>query len=114
MRRMVEERMYSRIARLALARFRVDGYVDPGHRLEPAGRPQPAIPRPGRRLPTPTSTTHVNAERAKRNHVRQLEALGYRVTRYWLLTWHPSTGLDPAPLRYAGCCRLPANRESSD
>jgi transposase len=23
---------------------------------------------------------HVNAERAKRNHVRQLEALGYRVT----------------------------------
>ena len=24
--------------------------------------------------------THVNAERAKRNHVRQLEALGYRVT----------------------------------
>ena len=23
---------------------------------------------------------HVNAERAKRNHVRQLEALGYKVT----------------------------------
>ena len=24
--------------------------------------------------------SHVNAERAKRNHVRQLEALGYKVT----------------------------------
>ena len=24
--------------------------------------------------------TRINAERAKRNHVRQLEALGYRVT----------------------------------
>jgi transposase len=24
--------------------------------------------------------THVNAERAKRNHIRQLEALGYTVT----------------------------------
>jgi hypothetical protein len=57
--------------------------------------------------------THVNAERAKRNHVRQLEALGSRVTSYLLP--------DPAPIhrpgpgsRSAGCCRLPANRGSSD
>src|SRR6266508_4134798 len=27
---------------------------------------------------------------------------------------HPSTRLDPAPLRYAGCCRLPTHRGFSD
>ena len=68
MRRMVEDRMHSRIARLALARFRVDGFVDPSHRLAPAGRPQPALPRLGRRLlrhprqrpSAPSATTSVN------------------------------------------------------
>jgi transposase len=38
--------------------------------------------------------THVNAERAKCNHVRKLEALGYRVTRHWLP--------DPAPIHRPG------------
>jgi transposase len=33
---------------------------------------------------------------------------------YLLPDRHPSTGLDPAPLRSAGCCRLPANRGFSD
>ena len=45
--------------------------------------------------------THVNAEPAKRNHVRQLEALATGHPRTCCLTRHPSTLLGPgsAPLR---------------
>jgi hypothetical protein len=56
--------------------------------------------------------TRINAERVKRNHIRQLEALGYKVTlRTRRLSRRATSRLDPAPLRCAGCCRLPTNRD---
>jgi hypothetical protein len=53
--------------------------------------------------------TRVNAEPTKRNHVRQLEALGYKVTRR--LTGIIDPPRDPAALRCTGYCRLPTHRE---
>ena len=40
--------------------------------------------------------------------------LGRLRTTFLCLLNGSNLGLDPAPLRYAGCCRLPANREFSD
>jgi transposase len=58
------------------AGHRRGGPLHPDHRLAPAGRPQPAL----HDLGPGFYDTRINAERAKRNHVRQLEALGYKVT----------------------------------
>jgi hypothetical protein len=58
------------------ARHRGGGSFHPGHRLAPAGRPTTRFCDLGPGF----YDTRINAERAKRNHVRQLEALGYKVT----------------------------------
>jgi transposase len=58
--------------------------------------------------------TRINADRTRRNHIRQLEALGYKATLEPPPNRHPSTRLDPAPLRCAGCCRAPTHRGFSD
>jgi Transposase IS116/IS110/IS902 family len=50
--------------------------LHPDHRLAPAGRPRRSLPRPGPGF----YHTRIDAERRKRNHVRQLEVLGYKVT----------------------------------
>ena len=50
--------------------------LGPGHRLAPAVRPRGPLPRPRPRL-----LRHPHRPRPqKRNHIRQLEALGYKVT----------------------------------
>jgi hypothetical protein len=51
--------------------------------------------------------TRVNAERTKRNHVRQLERSATSSPSNPRLTRIHQPGLDPAPLRCTGCCRLP-------
>ena len=51
--------------------------LHPGHRLAPAGRPHRPLPRPRLRTTTPPAPTQ---DRKARNHIRQLEALGYTVT----------------------------------
>ena len=59
--------------------------------------------------------TRINADRAKRNHIRQLEDIGYRVTlAARRLSRRAPNCLDLAPLRCAGVCRLPAHRGFSD
>jgi transposase len=50
--------------------------LHPGDRLAPAGRPDRPLPRPWPRL---LQCPH-RRDRKKRNHVHQLEALGYKVT----------------------------------
>ena len=48
--------------------------------------------------------TRINPERRKRNHIRQLEALGYKV----ILEPQPDPGSKPQP-GSAGRCRAPPN-----
>src|SRR6266540_229425 len=56
--------------------------------------------------------TRIDADRRKRNHVRQLEALGYKVTLQPVACPAHIDSL-PGP-GSAGCCRLPAHRGFSD
>jgi transposase len=58
--------------------------------------------------------TRIDAERRKRNHVRQLEASATRSRSNPSPNGTDQLGLDPAALRSAGCCRLPAYRRFSD
>ena len=55
--------------------------------------------------------THAGTQRAIRNHIRGLHALGYQVTP-------PPRRITPthvpAPLRSAGNCRLPTHHSFSD
>jgi transposase len=68
---------YRRIARRRGAKGHRGGRpLNPGHRLAPAVGPRRPLPRSGSGF----YDGRVNAERARRNHVRQLEALGYKVT----------------------------------
>jgi hypothetical protein len=60
-------------------------------------------------------TSRIDKGRRTRNLVHQLEALGHKVTLQpaaeqpvaWPFTSHEPRRDDPAPLRSAGCCRLP-------
>jgi hypothetical protein len=60
----------------AKARHRGGRPLHPGHRLAPAGRPDLRF----HDLGAGCSDTRRNAQRAKRNPIRQLEALGDKVT----------------------------------
>jgi hypothetical protein len=70
------------------------GPLDPGHRLAPAGRPQPGLPRPG-----PWLLRHPRQRRARQAQPRPpTGGLGFQGhPRTCCLTRHPSTDLDPAP-----------------
>jgi hypothetical protein len=83
------------------------GPLHPGHRLAPAGRPHRPLLRPGPRL-----LRHPHRRRTQQAQphppARSARLHGHPPARRLTGTYRPC--LDPAPLRCAGCCRLPTHR----